>query len=134
MDKHIKHMLELAYTAMQNAYAPYSKLKVGACFRTKSDKYFAGTNVENASYGETLCAEASATANMITAGEKFITDVVIISTSPRPCPPCGACRQKIAEFSEENTQVHIFDQQKELIATYSVTELLPHSFDSTNLE
>src|SRR5678816_4617537 len=92
-------MLELARRALANAHAPYSRFRVGACVRSASGRLYAGCNVENASYPVTQCAEATAIGAMVTAGERHIVEVVIVTEGAEPTPPCGRCRQQLAEFA-----------------------------------
>ena len=82
----------------ENAHAPYSRFKVGAAVRAASGQVYVGCNVENVAYPEGTCAEAGAIAAMVAAGEKRLTAVAVIADSPAPVPPCGGCRQKLAEF------------------------------------
>ncbi len=129
IEEKIAAMLLKAQAAKENAYAPYSKFKVGACINTIKDEFFAGCNVENAAYPLTQCAEAGAIGNMIAMnGANQITEVVIISSGDKPCVPCGACRQRIREFAQENTQVHMFSNDANTKITMTLSELLPESF------
>jgi cytidine deaminase len=127
-------MLEAAKEARTHAYAPYSHFHVGACIKTSLGNLYSGCNIENAAYGLTLCAEGSAIAAMVTAGEKKITEMYVISSGDEICPPCGACRQRILEFSTPNTLIHMYSNnaKKELIMT--IDQLLPHSFNISHLE
>jgi cytidine deaminase len=94
-----EELLAVAATARKAAYAPYSKFTVGAAVRTKSGKIFSGCNVENISLGLTICAERSAVAAAITAGERDLIEIGIVANSRDPALPCGACRQVLAEFN-----------------------------------
>lgn len=116
------------------AYAPYSNFQVGATLITASGQQYIGCNVENAVYGLTQCAERSAISNMIADnGKQRITDVIITSSSPKPCPPCGACRQAIAEFGNMSTRIHCItdsgDQQ-----TFLLKDLIPECFNLNEME
>lgn len=122
-------MLTKAKIAMANAYAPYSKFKVGVCIRTSHDQLFIGCNNENAAYPLCMCAESTAIGNMIThAGAQYITDVLIIASSDKPCTPCGSCRQRTREFADAKTCFHMFDQTGNNKLTMTLGELLPESF------
>jgi cytidine deaminase len=94
-----KALLEAAAGAHKNAYAPYSGFKVGAALLTNSGKTFVGANVENSSLGLTICAERSAVAAAIAAGETKFRSIAIKSESDQPTVPCGGCRQVLAEFN-----------------------------------
>ncbi len=91
-------LLRAADAAMRNAYAPYSHFKVGAALRGASGGIYAGANVENASYPQGQCAETSALGALVAAGEIAITAVAVVSDRVLECPPCGGCRQRLAEF------------------------------------
>lgn len=124
---HIPHMIQLAHNVLPHAYAPFSKFHVAACIRSKNNTFFTGVNVENASYGLTVCAECSAISNMVTSGETRIEEMVVMASSNMRCPPCGACRQRIAEFSTPTTKIHLCDQTH-VLETYPLDALLPHAF------
>lgn len=100
-------LLAAAAAAMRHAHAPYSKFRVGAAVRTEDGRLFAGCNVENASYGLTICAERNAVFAAVAAGAKRITAVAITASGPQPPFPCGACRQVLAEFAGPGTPVWI---------------------------
>ncbi len=117
----------------ERAYAPYSKFKVGAAIRGASGAVYAGCNVENAAYPEGTCAEAGAIAAMVAAGETKLTEAYVIAGSDRPVPPCGGCRQKLAEFGAGDVPITLattggVEQQTTL------AELLPGAFDAAFLE
>ena len=105
MDKKLSLMRDKALEVMHKAYAPYSKFHVGACLITEDGSYFTGCNCENASYGLTQCAEASVIGAMVSAGHRKIASIYIIGSGPTLCTPCGACRQRILEFSMPKTTV-----------------------------
>jgi len=122
-----KAMLNLAKQTLPNAYAPYSNFKVATCLRGSNDRLYVGVNVENCSYGLTLCAEASAIAQMVTAGEQRLIDMVLIANNHELCAPCGACRQRLYEFSSPETRIYLCNQEK-ILQTLSMDELLPLAF------
>ena len=117
----------------EKAYAPYSGFKVGAALRAANGEIFAGVNVENAAYPEGTCAEASAIAAMVGGGEREITEVYVIADSPRPVPPCGGCRQKIAEFAKPEVKVTLATTRG-AETTYTVAELLPGAFVPADMD
>jgi cytidine deaminase len=98
-------LLEPALAARANAYAPYSRLKVGAAVRCPDGSVHAGCNVENASYPEGTCAEAGAIAAMVASGRREIAEILVVADTPEPIPPCGGCRQRLAEFAGPETPV-----------------------------
>ncbi len=98
-------LLEPALAARDNAYAPYSRLKVGAAVRCPDGSIHVGCNVENAAYPEGTCAEAGAIAAMVAAGHREIVEVLVAADTPEPIPPCGGCRQRLAEFAAPDTPV-----------------------------
>ena len=123
------NMIEQARLAQINSYAPYSRFNVGAAVLTENDEIFIGTNVENVSFGLSICAERSAIFNAITHGMKKIKALAITSTSNSVTPPCGACRQVIKEFSNEGTLIIMSKADNTYIEKY-IDEILPLSFNS----
>jgi len=122
-----------ASEARERAYAPYSRFRVGAAVRAKSGRVFSGCNVENASYPRGWCAEASAIAAMVMAGERSIVEVAIVGGGEALCTPCGGCRQKLREFAAEGVPVHVCGPDGDVRRTLSLGELLPVSFGPENL-
>lgn len=94
-------LIEQARAAREKAYAPYSKFAVGAALLTSTGRVFTGCNVENLSFGLTICAERNAIFAAVAAGERKFTKIAIVSDSKTPVSPCGACRQVLAEFGLE---------------------------------
>lgn len=121
-------MVELAYQTMQNAYAPYSQYKVGAAVMAEDGTLFSGCNVENASYGITICAETTAICSMVAAGKKHIRAIAVIASGNQFATPCGRCRQFIREFSTPTTDIYLCDNTKTICKTTTIDELLPFSF------
>ena len=126
--------LKNAATAVRlNAHAPYSNFKVGAAIRAASGQIYAGCNVENVAYPEGTCAEAGAIAAMVAAGETRLTEVFVIADCPAPIPPCGGCRQKMAEFGAGDVTVTLAttdgDEQ-----TTTIGDLLPGKFDASHMD
>tara|TARA_R110002167_G_scaffold95065_4_gene253403 strand:+ start:1222 stop:1632 length:411 start_codon:yes stop_codon:yes gene_type:complete len=120
-------LLNIALLAQKNAHAPYSHFQVGAALVDDTAQVYNGCNVENAAYPLGQCAEATAIGNMIVNGGKKIREILIASPNDDFCPPCGGCRQKIAEFADKHTLVHLATQQGK-IKTVTFSELLPLSF------
>jgi cytidine deaminase len=125
-------LLQAATRTRENAYAPYSRFKVGAALRTASGKIFTGCNVENVAYPEGTCAEAGAIAAMIAAGETRIAEILVIADSPLPVPPCGGCRQKIAEFADPDVSVTLCTTSGQSNVV-TVADLLPGSFTAAHM-
>lgn len=107
LPKDLNDLFQAAKKARERSYSPYSGAKVGAAVRLRSGKIYAGCNVENSSYGATICAERTAIQNAVSEeGPKIeITDVLVVTASNPPWPPCGLCRQVIAEFGR-NCMIH----------------------------
>ena len=126
--------LKSAATAVrENAHAPYSNFKVGAAIRGASGAIYAGCNVENVAYPEGTCAEAGAIAAMVAAGETKLTEVFVIAGSPTPVPPCGGCRQKLAEFGGGDVVVTMATiNGVEEVTT--IGDLLPGAFDADHMK
>lgn len=120
-----------ARTAAKASYSPYSKFRVGAAVLTESAKIFAGTNVENASYGLCNCAERTAIFSAIAAGERKIRCVVVYTPTKIATTPCGACRQVINEFGPESRVISICDSADRIDTVLSA--LLPGAFGPENL-
>ena len=118
--------------AMSKAYVPYSNYPVGALIVTDNGNTYSGCNVENASFPLGNCAEASAIASMVIGGEKKIKTIYVMTKNDEGGIPCGGCRQRIREFSDENTQIMICSpdgvQQR-----INLSELLPNSFGPEHL-
>lgn len=121
-------LLSAAIYARQKAYVPYSGFKVGAALRGSVGELFSGCNIENASYGLTLCAERTTVCTAVAAGIRTFTQMVIVADSETPCPPCGACRQFLFEFapSLELWVANLSDETK----FYRLYDLLPEPFGS----
>ncbi|KFI31319.1 cytidine deaminase [Haematobacter massiliensis] len=118
---------DAARRVRENAYVPYSGFKVGAAIRSASGAIHMGCNVENAAYPEGTCAEAGAIAAMVAAGDLRIAEVAVIADSPHPVPPCGGCRQKLAEFGDPEVLVVMYNTQGEMLRT-TIRDLLPGGF------
>jgi cytidine deaminase len=125
-------LIEAALRVRENAYAPYSLFAVGAALRAEDGRVFVGANVENAAYPEGICAEAAALGALIAGGARRVVAAAVASEGDEPCPPCGGCRQKLAEFAAADMPV--------LLATpagvrriLSLGDLFPRSFGAAHL-
>lgn len=128
MNKATTTMMSLAHEALENAYAPYSNFTVASCIETDKGNFYTGVNVENGSYGLTVCAEVSAICNMVSAGENHIKSIVVLAGTELICPPCGACRQRIHEFSSSETMIHLCNKDT-IFQSMTIDEILPLAFD-----
>ena len=124
-----RELIAAAREAQASAYAPYSNFTVGAAVLVSDGSIYRGCNVENASFGLTVCAERIALFNAISDGRLDIVAVAVVTSAPRLCKPCGACRQVIAEFSQADNPIIV------LSATHSgeaelqtIADLLPDNF------
>lgn len=125
-------LIEEAIKMKDFAYNPYSKFPVGAAVRTASGKIYTGCNIENASYPVTCCAERVAIFKAVSEGEKEFEEMAVAANTKRPVPPCGSCRQVMAEFFPQDMKIHLTNIHKE-IKTVTVGELLPFSFQTEDL-
>lgn len=124
---------EAAIAAQKRAHAPYSRYLVGAALKVASGRVFAGCNVENASYGLSICAERSAIVQMVAAGERDPVALVVVTRGPKIAAPCGACRQTLAEFAKElPIRLAASDGTAEARTT-SLGALLPDAFREDSL-
>lgn len=133
MPANIDKMIQLAKQGMQNNYAIYSNYNVGCCLRTENDDYYQGGNIEFSSYSLALCAEASAIANLMQTSQQKITDVVIVNHLNTACYPCGACRQRLSEFADDATMIHLCNDDG-VLEQYTLGELLPHQFNKSTMQ
>ena len=127
-----ENYIEATKEAMSKAYVPYSNYPVGALIVTNNGNTYSGCNVENASYPLGNCAEASAIASMILGGEKKIKTIYIMTKNDEGGIPCGGCRQRIREFSDENTQIMMCSPDG-VQNRINLSELLPNSFGPEHL-
>lgn len=128
----IQQLLHKASIAKENAYAPYSHYQVGAAVLSENGSIYAACNVENISFPCGVCAEAGAISAMIAAGGKHIKEILVTSSGNDLVYPCGACLQRIAEFGNENTKIHLADAV-EIRKTYLLKELLPYNFSERSI-
>src|SRR5262245_55711626 len=121
-----QQLIDAALAARQRAYAPYSKFLVGAAVLTGNEKIFSGCNVENASYGLTICAERAAVFQAVAAGERQLAAVAVATL--KAASPCGACRQVLAEFAADIPVLLIDANQPTSVVELRLDQLLPHRF------
>jgi cytidine deaminase len=128
----LNELIEMARRTRERAHAPYSKFKVGAAVECADGRTFTGCNIENSSYGSTLCAEQVALAKAISEGARDFVRIAVVADAERPVPPCGACRQVIFELCGGEVEVLMarLDGQFEI---RKASELLPAPFDNTFL-
>lgn len=131
-EKEILDYIDEINLLLEKAYVPYSKFPVAALLIDNNGKKHKGVNVENASFGLTLCAERNAITTAVTENMKKIKVLVVTGKTPEPISPCGACRQVIREFSDNNTVIILANKDKKYKIT-SLEELLPYSFGPEDL-
>lgn len=125
-----EELLDAARSVREMAYCPYSDFRVGAAIIDENGHVHVGCNVENAAYPQGSCAEAGAIAAMVAAGGQRIVTIAVAgggANKTRACTPCGGCRQRIHEFSDDSTRIIVKDDDSEW-HTFTVAELLPSSF------
>ena len=130
-----EQLVAMAAEAMQKAYAPYSRYRVGAALLTKGGKIYTGCNIENAAYGPTNCAERTAFFKAVSEGERDFAAIAVVGgqegTVNAFAAPCGVCRQVMREFCADDFEIHLWDGSE--YRTCTLGELLPLSFSSANL-
>lgn len=131
VNENYKKLIKEAEKARKKAYTPYSKFKVGAAILSSDGKIFTGCNIENASFGLTVCAERVAILKAISEGSSKFEAIAIVGDTDRPCSPCGACRQVISEFGEDIKI--IMSNLEGDIKIKKVRELLPEAFNKNDL-
>lgn len=125
-DPLVQKMRQIAMQVSENAYCPYSKFRVGAAVLTDSGEIFGACNVENASFGLTICAERSAVFQAVARGHQKIKAVVVDTATDSPTPPCGACRQVINEFGSD-AEIFCFAKNGRVMQ-FKLSQLLPSAF------
>lgn len=128
-----EELLTTALHYMARAYAPYSKFQVGSALLTDHGKIFGGCNIENASYSLSLCAESNAICTTMAERVCKIAEIVVMTNTPTPTAPCGACRERISEFATPDTLIHLCTEAGQ-IETYTFAELYPLPFDRSQLD
>jgi cytidine deaminase len=127
----LSHLIERARAAMANAYAPYSKFHVGAAIEAEDGQVYLGCNVENASYGLTICAERMAVGAAAVAGARKFRRVVVATAVEPPVSPCGACRQLLLEFGGEMEVIGVGPQTQR---RWTLRDLLPDAFSRESMK
>ena len=130
-DPLITQLINAAIQVRERAYAPYSKYKVGAALLGKSGKIYTGCNVENASYGATICAERSAVVQAVSEGEHSFITLVVVTDSQKPGSPCGICRQFLSEFGVD-LKLILVNLHEEIIET-TLRDYFPAPFTPASL-
>ncbi|GGE09521.1 cytidine deaminase [Aureimonas endophytica] len=126
-------LFEAARGAMARAHAPYSHFPVGAAIRDEAGRIHAGANIEVVSFPEGWCAETTAIGHMVMAGGTRIAEIAVIAEKMALCTPCGGCRQRIAEFADAGTRIHLCDETGVKL-TMTIGELLPRAFESEGFD
>ena len=130
-----QELMLLAEKARENAYVPYSNFKVGAALLCSDGSVYLGCNVENASYGATMCAERTAVFSAIADGKRAFLKIAVCGGNDHadvPCPPCGICRQVLREFTESTFRVIM--KNGDAVLSYTIGELLPLFFQKSTLD
>ncbi len=130
-----QELIDYAVQAMQKSYAPYSEFNVGACLKAKSGKIYLGCNIENAAFSPSICAERTAFAKAVSEGEREFDSIAIVGGKNGIisdfCPPCGVCRQVIAEFCGADFEIILYDGES--IKSIRFDNILPYSFGKDNI-
>lgn len=131
-EKEILELIDEAVEISKKAYVNYSKFPVGAVLIDENGRKFYGVNVENASFGLSLCAERNAITTAVTEGMKKIKTIVVTGATEEPISPCGACRQVISEFADKELVIILSNYKKDY-KIYSMKDLLPYSFKPSDM-
>lgn len=124
---------EAARGAMGKCHAPYSHFPVGASIRADDGQIYSGANIEVIAYPEGWCAETTAISHMVMGGGRKIREIAVIAEKLDACTPCGGCRQRIAEFADPDTLIHLCNHDG-VVKTITMTDLLPYAFDAEVLK
>ncbi|HXG93794.1 MAG TPA: cytidine deaminase [Blastocatellia bacterium] len=126
-------LVERAKEARSMAHAPYSNFEVGAALLAADGRVFTGCNIENSTYGLTMCAERVAIFKAVSEGAQEISKMAVVADFDNPTPPCGCCRQMIWEFSSDDTEVILANLSGD-VQKFAIKELFPEAFDARFLE
>jgi cytidine deaminase len=126
-------LVERAKEARSVAHAPYSSFEVGAALVTSDGRLFTGCNIENSTYGLTMCAERVAIFKAVSEGAREITKIAVVADYSNPTPPCGCCRQMIWEFASDDAEVILANLSGD-VQKFAIKELFPEAFDARFLE
>lgn len=129
--KNDSELMDMAKEAMKSAYAPYSHFSVGAAVETDDGEVYCGCNIENSSYGATICAERTAISKAVSEGYRRITRIAICDSNNSFAWPCGICRQVMSEFAVEDFYVILENNGK--LSNFFLKELLPNSFSGKDM-
>ncbi len=131
--KQLSALVKASQKASKNSYSPYSKKKIGAALLLENKQIVTGCNIENASYGGTVCAERVALWKCLSENPKAkVTDVAVFSNEQKPWSPCGMCRQVMVEFCDIKTRIHLVNKSG-IQKTFTLGELLPEAFNTSDL-
>lgn len=128
MEYNYNQLMDFAKEASKKSYSPFSRFAVGAAVLAKSGKIYTGCNVENSSFGMTICAERCAIFKAVSEGEREILAVAIYSPNADDCNPCGACRQVMYEFQGDNIDIEIITESFSSLVVRKLSEYLPYGF------
>lgn len=128
-----KQLIDEAIAASKQAHVPYSHFHVGAALLTTDGKIYRGCNIENASYGLTNCAERTTIFKAVSEGDKQFSAIAVVGDTDGPISPCGACRQVLAEFCDDHTQIILANLKGDFVIT-NINEILPGYFSSKDLQ
>ncbi|WP_053372858.1 cytidine deaminase [Paenibacillus sp. FJAT-27812] len=128
-----EQLIQEAIDARKHAHIPYSHFAVGAALLTSNKRIYKGCNIENASFGLTNCAERTAIFKAVSEGDHVIEAIAVVADTEGPVSPCGACRQVLAEFCDENTKIYLTNLHGNT-EEWTMAQLLPGAFQATDMK
>ena len=134
INSHVEGLLRIARNVIGNSYSPYSRFKVASVVRTSDGRVFHGVNVENASYGLTVCAERVAIFTAVANGARSVEEILVATETEEPVPPCGACLQVLSEFASSETRIYMASLSSGKVVVKKLSELMPYRFTKKELE